>query len=381
MEPETAAGPATREDTGFRRARPWIVGALVIVVIAVVVGPGPDNSPLSPDSPRPAGTKALVELLRAEGADVDITRGLPDASHDVALVLSSQFERGRLEELSAWSDRGGVIVVTDPSSFLAPSSPRLDPTAALTSRGEIREPECTGDFPAMAKVRSIDTTGGPSFRAPARGVGCFPDGKGAFFLVAAPQGEGTVVATGGAGPFINDHIDEEDNAMLAVSLLAPRPGSRVAFLQEPEVGQGDISLRDLVPGRVKQALWQLVVAFGLLALWRSRRLARPVVEPAPVEIAGSELVVAVGHLMQRSRNRDHAAAQLRAELQRVACERLGLPRDLPPEHLVAAIVERTGADRIRVEHALIPRPVVDEDALVSIARSVEAVRQEVLHAR
>ena len=54
----------------------------------------------------------------------------------------------------------------------------------------------------------------------------------------------------------------------------------------------------------------------LLALWRARRLGRPVAEPVPVELAGSELTAAVGDLMARGHRREAAAAGLRDGVRR-----------------------------------------------------------------
>ena len=52
----------------------------------------------------------------------------------------------------------------------------------------------------------------------------------------------------------------------------------------------------------------------VFALWRARRLGRPVAEVQPVEIAGSELVVAVGNLLQKSGRPETAAERLRSDL-------------------------------------------------------------------
>ena len=60
------------------------------------------------------------------------------------------------------------------------------------------------------------------------------------------------------------------------------------------------------------------------ALWKGRRLGRPVAETQPVQIAGSELVVAVGNLMQKAGRPEAAASQLRDDLRRDLTSRLGL---------------------------------------------------------
>ena len=91
-----------------------------------------------------------------------------------------------------------------------------------------------------------------------------------------------------------------------------------------------------LPG-VRLALWQLVVAFVLLALWRARRLGRPVAEPQPVQLPGAELVVAVGNLLQRAKGRGQAAGLLTDDLRRSLAERLGLPPSAPADQVADAV--------------------------------------------
>ena len=129
-------------------------------------------------------------------------------------------------------------------------------------------------------------------------------------MIAQPKGDGWVVAAGGAGAFVNDRLDSEDNAALAANILVPTEGTRVAVpraLRIPPRGEGDKSLADLVPTGVRLALGQLLVAFVVFALWRARRLGKPVAEVPPVQIAASELVVAVGNLLQKSGKPEAAA--------------------------------------------------------------------------
>jgi hypothetical protein len=190
-----------------------------------------------------------------------------------------------------------------------------------------------------------------------------------------------VVAVGGAGGWVNQNLDQADNAALAVGLLAPSPGAVVHLMRPSAPGSGQRSLVQLVARRVKDGLWQLLVAFGLFALWRARRLGRPLVEPQPVEIAGSELVVAVGNLLQQGRRRDAAAGMIRASLRRTLVERLGVPADASAEALAEVAAARTGVDRATVAAALSNTLPTDDDALVVLARTVELMRNEVAHAR
>ena len=182
------------------------------------------------------------------------------------------------------------------------------------------------DVAALADVGRVAAPGGIVFEVP-EGAGaraCFPRNDGAWLLVQ-PLGGGTVVRLGGASVLVNQELGEADNAVLLASLLVPAEGTTVQVLQPPLPGGGDAGLTDLIAPRVRLALWQLVVAFVLLALWRARRLGRPVAEPQPVQLPGAELVVAVGNLLQRAKGRGQAAGLLTDDLRRSLAERLGLP--------------------------------------------------------
>jgi hypothetical protein len=129
----------------------------------------------------------------------------------------------------------------------------------------------------------------------------------------------------------------------------------------------------------KLVLAQLLAALAAVALWRARRLGRPVTEDQPVHVAGSELTVAVGNLLARAGRRDAAASGLRADLRRWLGERLGLGRTAPANHLAAATAARAGVPVERVLAVITDQPVADDAALVELAQQIEQVRQEVVH--
>ena len=357
---------------------PYVVIVVAIVVVAYIGGaPDRDGDPLDPRSAAPDGTKALVDTLRALDVDVSVGPATPGASTTTALLLDDRLADRQIRPVQEWVLQGGTLVVADPSSQFSITRP-----AGRSIVGFI-EPELERrcDEPALRQVDRVLVPNGLLLRVPPDGFGCFTAGSSSAFLVSAPRGRGRVVQLGGAGAFINSRLGRVDNGLLAVTLLAPHRDSRVAVLQPSVAGDGGRSLSDLVSPRVKLALLQLAIAFGLVVLWRARRLGRPVVEVQPVQIAGSELVAAVGNLLQRARGRPHAAALLRDDLRRTLAERVGLPPDTPPERVADAVAARTTipADRVRTAIAG-PAPATEED-LVLLAQTVEAIRQEVTSAR
>jgi hypothetical protein len=360
------------------RLRPVLVWGLIAagILVAAFVGSrrADQGLPLDPDSPGPNGTKALVETLRELDTRVSVSSEPPTGGGSALLLADDLDETGRARLLD-WVRQGGTLVVADPSS----------PVTRLEAVGDTRvglldaelEPRC--GLPALRGVRRVSAPGGLVFGVPAGARGCFPRDRGAW-LVAQPMGQGTVVRLGGASALVNQEIGAADNAVLLVSLLAPAPGSETVVLRPPPPGGGTKSLGDLVAPRVKLALWQLLVAFVLLALWRSRRLGRPVTEPTAVRIPGSELVVAVGNLLRRARHRGQAATLLAGDLRRTLAERLGLPAGAPPEQVADTVATRTGIQRERVLAALAPPTPRDEAELVALGQDVDAIRTEVVSA-
>jgi hypothetical protein len=344
-----------------------LAGAAILLAVFLIGRPGGDGPPLDPSSSGRLGTRALVLLLEDLGADVSVRDGAPEADDDVALVLSDALDDGQRAEVRRHVDGGGRLVVADPSSSLQPF-----PVGDVLRDRRLRGCE----VPALSGVGTVDPVGGVGFAVPATGTACF-EGDGGAFVAVADVGRGTVVGIGGAGMLTNTSLGEADNAVLAAALLAPQPGTRVAIVRPAAVGGGTRSLGDLVAPGVKGALVQLGVGFLLYALWRARRLGRPVPEPQPVPLAASELVVAVGNLLQQAGRRDQAGALLRADLHRRLAERLGLPLDAPVEVVAATAAARTGIPAERVRAALTSAPLPGDDELVSLSAEVAAVEEVV----
>jgi hypothetical protein len=359
-----------------RRALPWLALVAGLLLVAVVAGrPAQEGNPLDPDSPGPLGTKGLVEALRELGATVTVSADPPGSGAATALLLSDDLTPPRRDGLLAWVRQGGTLVVADPSSGVTAARP-----VGTTRIGLLDAPlERRCEVAALRDVGRVSAPGGLVFEVPPGGGvrGCFPRGDGAWLLVQ-PLGDGNVVRLGGASAVVNQELGEADNAVLLAGLLAPSPGpGQVWVLRPPLPGSGSASLGDLVAPRVRLALWQLAVAFVVLALWRARRLGRPVAEPQPVQVPGSELVVAVGNLLQRARGRGQAAGLLGDDLRRSLAERLGLPPSTPADQVADAAAQRTGVQRERVLRALAPPTPRDEAELVALSQAVDAVRREV----
>lgn len=361
-------------------ARRWTgLGLLVAVVVVGVVLIGPPSGlrpPLDPSSNDPLGTRALVLLVEELGAEIEVSDQGPGAGDDVALVLSDDLGEEQRDDVEAWVEAGGTLVVADPVSLLHPFS-----IQAGSGLGLVEAPfDDTCALPALASVAEVEPPGGSiGYELVPGSEGCFRR-DGAAYVAVAPQGEGNVVALGGAGLFTNQALGDADNAVLAAVLLAPRVGTTVAFLRPPAPGSGDQGLLALVGDNVKASVAQLGVAFGVYVLWRARRLGSPVTESQPVALESSELVVAVGNLFQQAHHHDQAARLVGDDLRRRLAERLGLGGDTPAGQVAEVAAARTGVPAERLLSAMAPSPLTGSEALVAHAAEAEALHRELVHA-
>ncbi len=362
----------------------WGGGLLfVIVMLALFSRSGDSGLPFDPDSPGPAGTKALRLLIEEYGADVDVVRGeagvggeLDRRDADVVLVIVDRMASATHTELREWVQRGNLLVLADGISPLGPDS----------SPSTLRS-QCTIDAFAGLGLENITVNG-------ALDVGpdddfCLGTPRGAA-IVSSPVGEGRIITFASPQFLVNESFGSDDNAVAIAAAVVPRSGRNVVIIDpnhiDPGVfadgelpGFGDESLWDLVPDGVKWGLLQLIIAFLVLAAARAWRHGHPVPEPLVVNLAGSELVAATGTLHERTAHHDHAAQTLRENLHRTLVRRLGLPAATPDD-----VVAKTAAERLDLDPALVARaldrsqPAGSEQALLDLATRIHTVRQEVL---
>jgi hypothetical protein len=382
---------ATTARGGGGRTVLWVVlvvGALL--AIGALTVSNRSDEPYDTDSVTPTGTRAFVELLESFGTDVDVpaTFVTADAEADVALIFQDATGPDQVEALRSWVGGGATLVVADPYSALAPIA-QLDGTNPL---GTIDQGRCT--VGALEAVQELDpsvpdlpaTAIAPTFEVGDEDTSCFGNGSDAF-VVVTPVGDGRIVSLGAGTVFMNGAIDQADNAALATSLFAPSPGTRLAIIEPGAFGDGtpvdelgtEGSIDRLFGTGLRLLVLEAAVAVAVLALAQGRRLGKPVAEPQPVQIAGSELVRAMGDLLRQAGSPTDAAAVLRADLRREICRRVGLSPSTSVEIIAATVDARTGIGRERVLAVIADHPVARERDLVELARSIDSIREEILH--
>lgn len=404
----SSSGQGTQAGRGRTAA---VIGLFVLVVLValVVVGSPSATERLDPRSHEDQGTSALMALLGELRAEVTLDVRVGDEAvgadeFDVIVVLRDVMDEEDRRLLRRWVTDGGTLVVADPRSPLVPlhgessadngddSATEPDPDTPTDRRyadlDNFSEPTsvprdtCTIEALAGLDAGVLQVEGRTySYPVAPEYESCYGSEREAF-VVAKPRGEGTEVSLGGAGVLTNEALDNQtsrDNAVVLAALMAPDDGTRVAVLDaSPSLAPGEETLWDLVPRWVKLAGAQLIVAFIVFALWRARRLGRPVAEPQPVKVASSELVAAVGGLLQRTASPQHAADMLRADLRRDLVSRLALAPDLLPEAFFQVVESRVSPEGAQLLHlALGPGPVSTDQDLLTVMQAIDAVRKEV----
>jgi hypothetical protein len=351
----------------WRRLRPWLAVAVVIVLGALLVT-SLSNKPgrvLDPSSARKNGSQALGVLLRAGGTEVVRTTSLAtarqaDGATTVIVVSPSDYSDAQLFELGRLPAR---LVLLEPTpavlAQLAPGVRPVDPVAGPTSPG------CT-DPGAIAAGR-VDLPNPTTTFDSDSATSCY---DGAVLI------SGRVVVLGSQRLLRNDTIDDDGVAALDINTLSDNGASRRVLWLLPgteAAGPGAPTVWQLFPAGAHRAFGWLLVLGVLLVLWRGRRLGPAVTEPLPVVVRAAEVVEGHGRLYRRAGARDRAAAALRAAtLTRLAAHN-GLRRGARTDDVVAVAVAATGRPSADVWYLLGGPAPADDAGLLRLAVELDAL--------
>ncbi|RJK95402.1 DUF4350 domain-containing protein [Vallicoccus soli] len=382
--PATSLDPTARDV--WRAARgPVLLAALVLLgaLVLALLRTGGSAGLLDPGATDRAGSRALAELLRAQGVEVRVTRTTSATvgavgERGATTVLVTQPDLLTAEQVRRVGRTGADLVL------VAPTGPALDllaPGLAVVGEGgeDARGPGC--GLPVAQRAGSAEVDGAAYGRGGPVGQPlalCYPAADGGAGLAVLDDPDRTVSVLGGPRPLTNDRLDDAGNAALALGLLGDE---EVLVWYLPSLGDlpegAQRPLTELLPGWVLPALAQLGVAVALLALWRARRLGPVVAEPLPVVVRASEAVEGRARLYRRSRARGTAASALRAAALERLRAALALGRADPPDAVVAAVAARSGRPEAGVRDLLYGAPPAGDAALVSLADALDALEREV----
>lgn len=392
------------------RKRPvvLIAAALFVALIVTLIWTSrpEDYTPLSTDNATPSGTRALAQVLRAQGVDVRQISTMADArieSPGTTTLAIAGTEPLAEYQIDALVEYPGDIVVIDPSQSvvdrIAPAlsvEPSLDaaPTAA-----DCEDPDAV----AAERVRVADE--GLAGDAGEDGVLCFPNDYGSHAYAVVDDGDRRVTLIASWPLVTNEHLAEDGNAALALRALGRHESVAwyVGDLFDPSTltwsagddddgdGDGDGSAGadgavppseieanpDFLPPGTGSAIYLLALTALVAAWWRARRFGPLVREPLPVVVRASEATRGRARLYRRSRASGRATAALRATAAARMARRLGVPRAAGRTGLVPAVARAAGRDATDVERILYGAPPTDDLTMMSIIHELDTLESEV----
>ncbi|MEU0740025.1 DUF4350 domain-containing protein [Streptomyces sp. NPDC006134] len=391
--PTTSAPPTARQV--WTRTRGVALALLLLLAGAVaiaVVRSDARHGELDPRSADPHGSRAVAELLADRGVTTRVVTTLAEAraatGRDTTLLVAVPdllTERRQNELRSATTGSGGRTVLVAPGS---PSVERLAPgvtAAPATSPDSTLSPDC--DLPAARRAGTADTGGIRYTTTRPDADACYPSRRLATLLrLPDATGSGDTVVLGAPDILLNDRLDEQGNASLALQLLGSRP-HLVWYLPSPSdtsavTPDDERDFFDLLPPGWLWGTLQLFVAAALAALWRARRLGPLVPEKLPVAIRASETVEGRARLYRAADARDRAAAALRSATRTRLAPLVGIPASQAhtPEALLPALsahLRGEPGDGPGLHTLLFGPPPGDDAALITLADQLDALESEV----
>lgn len=380
MTAEPAAPRARRRRA--RSALGWagLTAGLLVAGLAAAAIAGVNTMPaqglLDPEAAGPDGSRALVELLRDRGVDVEVAR-------DRASALAS-LERGdatlAIADTAPLAD-DDLVELRDAASGTVLLEPRTRDLRVLLGEarsagfadGSAVAPAC--DLPAAAVSGPIRP--GEVFTGAGIDSACYPAADG-YGVIASGDDSDRVVGLDATALLVNRSLAEDGNAALGLNLLGST-GTVVWYL--PAIGDGSLtaapSLGELTPPWVTPAILLLIGSVVAAGFWRGRRFGPLVAENLPVTVRASETTEGRARLYAAAADPVHALDQLRRDALRRIGRMLGLGA-ADAGAVADAAAERLRDDRARVRGILLDDLPQNDRQLVDAADRLRELESAVL---
>ena len=409
----TPAPTAPRGTPGWDRRRVRRTAAYVglvalglLLVLLLGLSAQRPTAALDPDGTGPEGGRALAEVLRQQGVEVEVVRSIgaledaePDADTTVFVADPTDLGPGATARLADAARSAGRLVLAGLDSeqlrvLGMPVQAFGGGGIELVAGCDDSEVAQRGDVVTLWDTRYVVTDAAAAARR------CFvvpsPDGPpdqpdpdaayGSALVQLEPTINHPATVVVGLGPaWENAAITTESHAGTAVRALGATP--RLVWYQPgtgdaTAAGPGDAGTPDdfsVWPAWTGPAIALMLAAVVLLALARGRRLGRLVREPLPVVVRAIETTESRGRLYRRAGDRARAAAVLRAGAAERLAQRLAVGRGAGPDAVVHAASRATGLPPAEVGAILFGPAPPDDAALIHLAQQLTDLEERVRH--
>lgn len=356
--------------------RGWVLVVALLIGIALLslrlVTTAPSlEGVLNPESPAPGGAKAVAELVRQQGTEVEVVRSRTAAGAALdpgsTLVLTDPVALTDDAVLDLLDEADRVVLLSTSARMLELLD--LGTGAASTGAGGLDAVEASCDRPEFAETGGVQAE---RMFEPADDVdGCFRDADGAAALLVAEREGARISFIEATRMLSNRHLAEDGNAALGLALLA-QTDHVVWYVGSLEDGDRTAdtpaTLGELTPAWLTPAILLLLLA-GIAAIWwRGGRFGPLVAESLPVTVRASETMHGRARLTAKAADAPHAAAAIRAGTRAGLATRLALSPRATAEEVADAASDRLGVPRGSL-HDLLGGPApADDRELVELAR-------------
>jgi hypothetical protein len=383
-----------------------VVALGLLLVLLLGLSAQRPTAALDPDGTGPEGARALAEVLRQQGVEVEVVRSIgaleesrPDADTTVFVADPTDLGPGATARLADAARSAGRLVLAGLDSqqlrVLGMPVQAFDGGGIeLVAGCDDSEVARRGDVVTLWDTRYVVTDAAAAARR------CFvvpsPDGPpdqpdpdaayGSALVQLEPTINHPATVVVGLGPaWENEAITTESHAGTAVRALGATP--RLVWYQPgtgdaTAAGPGDAGTPDdfsVWPAWTAPAIALMLAAVVLLALARGRRLGRLVREPLPVVVRAIETTESRGRLYRRAGDRARAAAVLRAGAAERLAQRLAVGRGAGPDAVVHAASRATGRPPAEVGAILFGPAPPDDAALIHLAQQLTDLEERVRH--
>lgn len=350
-----------------------------IVVLGVMLPTSPDRLPYSATNARGNGTRALAQVLGADGVAVTQVTTLAAATaapagSTLVVVLSEELSSEAIKALARTpADLVVVYPGQDDSATVAGLSDYLVYTTAWWSKAD--QPGCA-DPDAQAAGSITDDASWAVQSTTDRVTTCYRGEYEAALYADLTTDTHRVTIVAGSTWLQNGTITEQGNAALALRVFGRHP-QLTWYLPGADVkadaavtDQQGFDMFDLLPPWSRPVFAVLLIAGAAAALWRGRRFGALVKESMPVEVPASEASSGLAGLYRQAGARGHAAAALRAAAIMRVSARLGLSASASPQTVVERIAQASGADPGALNDLLYGTPPATDQELADLAHTL-----------